>query len=568
MDEDSDIEGDASEQGEGAKENSQYALEVAKKEGQWVWWLRVLTTFVLLSVAIAVCLIVFFIESEDEKEKFEHEFSEAAEKMVIGFDSTVKQRLQIITSFAQDLSANSVGEWPFVVPPFFHERAELVSILSSSMYLLLIPKVTAQEADAWNEFAWTNQGWKAEGLSKQTGVALEKVNAAPIMQQMINTHNPNVHPPAIEINPEGPNWPMWCTYPVVNSTVEGEDIYGDTEHRVSIDLVLASRTPVLEPSHDYLSGNEKDTRYQLLTEAKHIAYLGDPHATAFVPVFDGLGRETEIKAVLLIFIYWRTYLDYILPQSSDGLVVILENTCNQTYTYEVDGIHSTFIGNGDLHDHRYDYLGIGAGVDVRTTDNPDNAEQGCLYSVRVYPSQRFENEHLTSKPGIYSAILAAMFIFTSAVFLFYDCMVERRQRIVFKSAQQSGMLVSSLFPDQVRDQLYAEQQDQSEGRKSTEWERKSDKGGDANVPAAFQSKKAIAKFYPETTIYFADLVGFTSWCSKRDPPEIFSLLETLYGAFDALAARRNVFKVETVSELFLAEAGCFLKSEANRFVHF
>jgi class 3 adenylate cyclase len=42
---------------------------------------------------------------------------------------------------------------------------------------------------------------------------------------------------------------------------------------------------------------------------------------------------------------------------------------------------------------------------------------------------------------------------------------------------------------------------------------------------------------------FADIVGFTAWSSVRDPCQVFTLLETVYQAFDEIAKRRRVFKV-------------------------
>lgn len=41
-----------------------------------------------------------------------------------------------------------------------------------------------------------------------------------------------------------------------------------------------------------------------------------------------------------------------------------------------------------------------------------------------------------------------------------------------------------------------------------------------------------------------DLVGFTEWSSGRLPSDVFMLLETLYGSFDTIARKKNVFKVE------------------------
>lgn len=47
---------------------------------------------------------------------------------------------------------------------------------------------------------------------------------------------------------------------------------------------------------------------------------------------------------------------------------------------------------------------------------------------------------------------------------------------------------------------------------------------------------------------FADIVGFTSWSTKKDPRQVFELLETLYNAFDEIAKSRRIFKVETVGD--------------------
>jgi class 3 adenylate cyclase len=61
----------------------------------------------------------------------------------------------------------------------------------------------------------------------------------------------------------------------------------------------------------------------------------------------------------------------------------------------------------------------------------------------------------------------------------------------------------------------------------------------------------IASFFPETTVMFADISGFTAWASTREPAQVFQLLETIYGAFDELARRKQIFKVETVGYVML-----------------
>ena len=55
--------------------------------------------------------------------------------------------------------------------------------------------------------------------------------------------------------------------------------------------------------------------------------------------------------------------------------------------------------------------------------------------------------------------------------------------------------------------------------------------------------------------YIADLVGFTAWSSEREPSQVFRLLETLYNAFDMIARRSGIFKVETIGDCYMAASG-------------
>ena len=45
---------------------------------------------------------------------------------------------------------------------------------------------------------------------------------------------------------------------------------------------------------------------------------------------------------------------------------------------------------------------------------------------------------------------------------------------------------------------------------------------------------------------FLDIASFTAWSSEREPSQVFVLLETVYQAFDKIAAKMQVFKVETI----------------------
>jgi class 3 adenylate cyclase len=67
--------------------------------------------------------------------------------------------------------------------------------------------------------------------------------------------------------------------------------------------------------------------------------------------------------------------------------------------------------------------------------------------------------------------------------------------------------------------------------------------------------RPIADLFNDTTVLFADIAGFTAWSSVREPSQVFTLLEEIYGAFDAIAGRRGVFKVETIGDSYVAVTG-------------
>lgn len=61
--------------------------------------------------------------------------------------------------------------------------------------------------------------------------------------------------------------------------------------------------------------------------------------------------------------------------------------------------------------------------------------------------------------------------------------------------------------------------------------------------------------FPHTTVMFADIAGFTAWSSAREPAQVFTLLESVYRAFDKIAKQRKVYKVETVGDCYVAVCG-------------
>jgi class 3 adenylate cyclase len=121
-------------------------------------------------------------------------------------------------------------------------------------------------------------------------------------------------------------------------------------------------------------------------------------------------------------------------------------------------------------------------------------------------------------------------------------------------------MLSSLFPKDVQRRIMAEaeQQENYSSKVPKNLSQMTDflkEEKEQIKKTAIWQTKPIADLFPEATIIFADLVGFTAWSSMREPCQVFTLLESIYHEFDEIARRRRVFKVETVGDCYVAVAG-------------
>jgi adenylate cyclase len=70
-----------------------------------------------------------------------------------------------------------------------------------------------------------------------------------------------------------------------------------------------------------------------------------------------------------------------------------------------------------------------------------------------------------------------------------------------------------------------------------------------------QGEVAIADRFPEATILFSDLVGFTNLASRSSPGQIIDILNNLFSAFDALAKRLRLEKIKTIGDAYMVAGG-------------
>ena len=185
----------------------------------------------------------------------------------------------------------------------------------------------------------------------------------------------------------------------------------------------------------------------------------------------------------------------------------------------------------------------------------------CSCTFLVTPTALYMQDHESSIPIYLSLVMATIFGVMVLFFFIYDMHVQRRNTKMVDTAARTGALVSSIFPlSSVRERLLHlrdpanvhgdgdpkqdSTNDNAQGNESgaglslqptkTHLKTYLAKASDNpyNDSELILASKPIADLFTETTIMFADICGFTAWSSVREPSQVFTLLETVYQAFD------------------------------------
>jgi class 3 adenylate cyclase len=248
------------------------------------------------------------------------------------------------------------------------------------------------------------------------------------------------------------------------------------------------------------------------------------------------------------------------------MVTKVTNKCNSYL------LQAVYAGEGDLHEERYDHMKVEIPFSEYVRDSTKDVPGHCVYTFTIYPTKEFERDYRSNLPVLMTSVVATAFFLMIMTFLAYDWFVQRRNRMVVGAAARANAILSTLFPKNVRDRLFEERElTEKDGNKKPLLDLPGNKArlsnflieardlnaedADADDADFMYKSKPIADLFPETTILFADIAGFTAWSSTREPSQVFVLLETIFKAFDEIAKRRGVFKVETVGDCYVAVTG-------------
>jgi len=258
--------------------------------------------------------------------------------------------------------------------------------------------------------------------------------------------------------------PRWQSFPVLERSMTNENLFEDPTLSNIIKDCIEQKKTVLGGFEFAPLGGVSDTHPDTvffatiasMAAGESLKYLGDPMSHIVIPIFQGVNdtdRE-HVVAVLQATLHWQDYLRDVLSDTHYGYHVVIETGCDpkgeNTFTYQIDGHVASVVGWGDHHDrglsrHRVDGVFIKDHIQDGTTEGLPYHDDSCPHVFHIYPTQADYDHYLTSLPFIISLVSAAIFAFTIGMFVWFERLVERRQKIVLAKATQSTAIVSSLF---------------------------------------------------------------------------------------------------------------------------
>jgi hypothetical protein len=429
---------------------------------------------------------------------------------------TAKNTIDAVEAFSTMITSYAIAsgsKWPLVTVPDFTSQSIRLAHLTKALQVNYAPIVFENDIPAYNAYSAANLQPYYQEYIDVTGLQHS-------VEAMINLTVPFVaRVPESEgvfsvVPVEGPGpflvgWQMSglmdAGYPFVNY-----NFLGDPRINKTFWTDYTTNMPSLEFLTRY-TFNEEGEVVDLALESQLMQPI-------FETIYNGKASRKELKmvGVVLLAFQWERYFQSILAEDVAGIVLVLSSACSSdVFTFEINGGDVLPLGPGDLHDKKYDDMLFStpfANFEVDPATLVDSERCLSELTMSIYPSKTFEESFYTWNSVIFAGGVVAIFAFTTVVFSVYDMSVRRRQRIVMDRIIRQDKIVSNLFPAAIRDRMYAGNDDAGKTPEGLELD------DDLDSPDIFGAAP-MAELYPDVTVIFADISGFTAWSSAREPPQ-------------------------------------------------
>ena len=379
---------------------------------------------------------------------------------------------RLLTSYLiVEHAQNSTFGRGFVTIPDVEEQFGAARKNSGALIIAYVPDVSESELDAWNQYSKEKQGWiqKSHGTTVNvTDSILPRIwenqlaelgSSCDVVGRRRQLMSDEATTDRVPVESDaGPFSPVWTMSPppladdvgIINFDLRGKSIW-----RSAIDKISTSKKAAFLNTCRFTTWFDNEEHMDTL------------QTTIVFPVFEGHDHEAaNVVGHLIAVVPWSVFLEEIILEETPPSVLVVQNTCNEAFSFEITGLEVKFLGDDALQDKAFEDMGYTDSFAQASAhemyydtkdDTGDHGVEGiCLYNISVYPTQAFKDEHVSLQSVAFAAVVVAVFLVTSFLFFLFERFVRRKLERVTKVALKQNVIVSSLFPKNVQDKLLSE----------------------------------------------------------------------------------------------------------------
>ena len=455
--------------------------------------------------------------------------------------------------------------WPFMSIPDFNRRGKRALEDAFLEVIGFSPIVTYADRNRWSIYSAYDSEWLL-GEPNVTNTVPEHIYRIETIEDDSNAVNSGSEQTQTQASAAAVTMiednhvftaPLWMTSPLPSdASLINYNILSDPTYNYLFHAMMESKHTSLSgvyknpylydkfPSHEHYnlqvvtvtdngddkSGEDKGDEPKT-TDVTEDDSASLPHSVLMAPVYDSFDAQNRsLVGIIHGMLPWDSYFTDLLPPGVNGIVVVLKNTCGQFLSFEINGPKATFLGIGDLHDPKYgDEMAVEVNFGSDFLGEVTRTYRQCFYSLVIYPSEEFEKKFDSNNTVIFTGLLAIVFVCLALFFFIFVWFVQRRQQRVMGVATRTTAIISNLFPDNVRDRIMKQAEEQAnrelkgdEGSENSSQLRgmllddnniNNNKAADASGRGRLSSRSTggirvrmdapIADLYPNCTVYFA-----------------------------------------------------------------
>ena len=306
--------------------------------------------------------------------------------------------------------------WPFVSVPMFEMYGADALIQGNCEFFAFWPRVPHDEREAYETWATANyqEIYRESHMIKHGN--LDRLDDGSSYHSFIAQIGEAGYEPDIERDEYWAN--INFSPPTSNYGITNWNVYSLPPFKATLDAMLQMRyETVLSAVMPYKSDAFTEEEHAAMHSKLKDSSLQNPHTFAQHPVHrDPLDYNSDIVAMISSGFAFDAALLGLLPEGVEGIVCVLKNNANQSYTYEIDGHDAVFQGEGDLHETKYDHMKRVVELALHTNPIFTSTPGHIQYHMEIYPSSKFEQSYDSNTPELFAGVVAATFVLVALVF--------------------------------------------------------------------------------------------------------------------------------------------------------